>query len=123
MPGAFIVFFVGAGACLPFGFMATLAYDRLARRLHDQHPEAWKAAGGPAGFFWRPPAGIPPGALTAFLKAFMTWAFRMPAALRNDLASKRDQALFRIGLVPWNGGVIALFAFILIRYGFPPWQE
>ena len=120
MPEAFVVFLLGAVVLLPVGIMAFFAHDRLARRLHDSFPDAWRSAGGPSGYFWRPPGGLLPGSLPAFLKAGMTWPFRLPSALAGDPVSKRDQGFLRVGVLLWNAGVIGLIGFILWRYGFPP---
>jgi hypothetical protein len=103
-----IVFVVGLLILLPFFFIAALAYDRLACRLHDLYPEEWRAAGRPVGFFWRPSEGPLYGSPIAFVKASLGWAFRLPAALATDPPSKRDQARYRICLVVWNAGVLIL---------------
>ena len=120
MPEFFVVILVGSAVLLPFGLMAALAYDRLARRLHDSFPEAWRSAGGPIGYFWRPPGAPHPQSLWAFGKALMVWPFRLPPELQQDSAARRDQRFLRIGLILWNTGVIGLFALVIGRYGFPP---
>ena len=120
MPEFFIVFFIGVVLLLPFCFLAALAQDRLTRRLHDSFPEAWRSAGAPIGWFWRPPEGKSVAGQIAFMKATLWWVFRLPKELVGDRASTRDQLILRACLAVWNVGCIGLFAFVLTRYGFPP---
>lgn len=121
MPGIqyLIVFVGGVIVLLPFFLMAALAHDRLTRRLHDRFPDEWRNAGGPGGYFWRPPGGLLSTSLSAFIKANLKWPFRLPTALGKDVASLRDLLLLRVGLLIWNAGMIGLVAFMIARYGFP----
>jgi|SRR6185503_16644642 len=103
-------------ALFPFFLMASLSHDRLVRRLYDLHREEWKSAGSPPGFFWRPPEGMSPTALPAFIKSTMTWAFRPPPALANDPEARRTLRFLRLGLIVWNVGGLALFGFAVVHF-------
>jgi hypothetical protein len=105
---------------LPFGFLAVFHHDRLVRRLYERHRDEWSRLGGPVGFFWRPPEGLGATSLMAFMKSSMMWAFRLPEPPAKDAEARRPHILMRIGLILWNLGCLALFAFLFTRYGFPP---
>ena len=119
MPDVLLIIVPAALGLLPFFFLAALNHDRLVRRLHERHRDEWTRQGGPRGFFWAPPEVLPATSLMAFLKSSMTWAFRLPGPLAADAEAKRPHLLMRVGLIVWNVGILALFAFLLTRYGFP----
>jgi hypothetical protein len=119
MPEFFWVFLGGIALMLPFGYMATRGLDKLVRKLYEQHPEEWKVYGGPRGYFWKPSGDLPLTATVAFVKAGLSWPFRLPPPLAQDRDALHIQLMLRIGVVTWNVGIIALFILLHMRYGFP----
>lgn len=117
MPGALVEFLIGFLFLLPFFFLASLNHDRLVRMLYEKYRPEWRQAGGPFGFFWRAPGERP--SMAGFIRASVTWAFRLPPKLAADPASRRPLLLLRVGIGIWNLGMIALFALLISRHG-PP---
>jgi hypothetical protein len=120
VPEFFLVAFGGIAILAPFGFFAARTQDRLIRTFHDLHLEEWTNYGGPRGWFWKPPGNLMPTAVMSFMHASSTWVFRLPSSLASDPKARRDQLQLRLWVFLWNGGVISLFAFLFIRFGFPP---
>src|SRR6185295_12779935 len=114
MPDVYWVFPAGVVLLLPFFFLASLSHDRLMRLFHDQYPEHWRAAGSPRGFFWKPQGDLPLASSAASMRAIMLWAFRPPQVLTENPLARRSLVLLRLGVVVWNIGIVALFAFVLL---------
>jgi hypothetical protein len=119
MAAPFVIFLAGALVLLPFFFLAATSYDRLVRRLSEQHPEEWNRLGAPRGFFWSPPNGFNPSSGVAFIRSSLSWPFRLPAVLGSDPEVRRLHARLRLGVIVWNCGFLALLAYLGIRYRFP----
>jgi len=51
-PAAFVTLWL-VGVFVILGLFSVT--DRILKRLHDRHPDAWAEFGRPRGMFWRPP--------------------------------------------------------------------
>lgn len=90
-----IVLVLGSTTLFPMFF----TFDRLVRRQHDLHPEAWQAAGCPDGIFWHPPGLTYWRRLRSSLatnKCMLIWPLRTPPWIQSDPEAARLLKRLRI---------------------------
>ena len=115
---ASLAVFVG-GIFIP----VVVTFDRLVRRQHDHHLDAWEADGWPRGLFWRPGGG-------AFLFAFLgsgkaanrcmrEWSRRIPTWALGDDEALRLLRRLRALMIAWALGIVVFL--VAIAWIHRPW--
>ena len=94
-------------------------FDRLLRREHDVHADAWIADGRPIGMFWRPEgARFSLRSRWAMDKCTWAWLFRSPEwALRDEEALRLLRRYRLLVAAAYIGFAIVLGAAIYIHTG------
>jgi hypothetical protein len=96
---------------LPILFADFIVFDVLVRRLHNRHPDDWKAAGEPVGIFWRPEQKrwISFRQDMATKRAMFGWLFVTPRWIRSEEPSSTALLwVVRVTTFVWNAGIIIM---------------
>jgi hypothetical protein len=101
-----VIFFIAVISCF-------VVYERLVKRQYEIAREAWRADGGPPGFFWAP-AGTSVMRSWTRGSALMRWLWSSPSWLTLDKQAQGLQLALRvsgtIGVLAWVWLAVVLFA-------------